>query len=338
MYKRRWFWMLPLWLLAAVAHAQVSAGDKATAEALFDRGISLMREGKLEEACARLEQSQAIERGIGTMLYLAECYEKSGRTASAWALFREAASEAQAAGQVERAVAGRQRAERLEPSLTKLTVDVPESSRVPGIEVVRNGTPIHKGAWGLPLPVDPGEQRIQVQAPGYQPHMLVVAVEKGTITARVDIPPLVRAPLPAGSEAASAQPAPGLSTTLPAVAVTTSEPAPKSKLKLVGIIVGSAGVALLAVGGGFGIRAINKNNDAKDEGCKGKECLPGDGVALTNQALTAAKVADVGIIGGGALVVAGLLTYFLAPRTESQTKVALSSDGRSLGLHVGGVF
>lgn len=338
MYKRRWIWMLPLWLVVAGAHAQVSAGDKATAEALFDRGISLMREGKLEEACARLEQSQAIERGIGTMLYLAECYEKSGRTASAWALFREAASEAQAAGQVERAVAGRQRAERLEPSLSKLTIEVPPSSRVPGLEVVRNGTLVHQGAWGLPLPVDPGEQRIQLQAPGYQPHTLVVAVEKGTTTAKVDLPPLVRAPLPAASEGAPVQPVPGQSALLPAVAVTTSEPAPKSKLKLVGIIVGSAGVALLAVGGGFGIRAINKNNDAKDKGCKDKFCKDDDGVDLTDQALTASKVANVGIIGGGALLVGGLLTYFLAPTGERQTKVALSSDGRSLGLHVGGVF
>jgi serine/threonine-protein kinase len=337
MYKRHWIWMLPLWLVAAGAHAQVTAGDKATAEALFDRGISLMREGKLEEACARLEQSQAIERGIGTMLYLAECYEKSGRTASAWALFREAASEAQAAGQVERAVAGRQRAERLEPSLTKLTVEVPESSRVPGLEIVRNGTPIPRGAWGLPLPVDPGEQRIQVQAPGYEPHTLVIAVERGTSSARVDVPPLVRAPLPAVSDAAAAQSAPGQPTPLPSVAVTT-EPPTKSKLKLVGIIVGGVGVALLAVGGGFGIRAINKNNDANEAGCKGKTCTDDDGVHLTNQALTASKVANVGIIGGGALLVGGLLTYFLAPKTERQTKVALSSDGGSLGLHVGGKF
>lgn len=342
MNKRRWIWMCTLWLMAAGAHAQVSAGDKATAEALFDRGLSLMREGKLEEACARLEQSQAIERGIGTMLYLAECYEKSGRTASAWALFREAASEAQAAGQVERAAAGRQRAERLEPALSKLTIEVPASSRVAGLQVVRNGTLIQQGAWGLPLPVDPGEQRIQVQAPGHQPHTLVVAVEKGTTTAKVDIPPLVPAPQTAVSEASPPQVAPGQpaspGTQLPSVAVSSSAPPERSKLKLVGIIVGSVGVALLAVGGGFGIRAINKNNDAKDEGCRGESCTTNDGVDLTNQALTASKVADVGIIGGGVLVAGGLLTYLLAPKGERQTSVALAADGRSVGLRVGGVF
>ncbi|MEY4515201.1 MAG: hypothetical protein RLZZ450_7323, partial [Pseudomonadota bacterium] len=232
----------------------------------------------------------------------------------------------------------RQRAERLEPSLSKLTIEVPEPSRVPGLEVARNGTVIHKGAWGMPLPVDPGEQRIVVQAPGYQPHTLVVAVEKGSTAAKVDIPPLLRAPLPAVSDAAPGQAVPGQAGSLPGVAVTTSEPERSPKLKLVGIIVGSAGVALLGVGSGFGIRAINKNNDAKDAGCRKKSCPPGDGVDLTNQALTASKVANVGIIGGGALVVGGLLTYFLAPKAERQTKVAFSTDAHSLALHVGGAF
>src|ERR1700743_3286590 len=154
MHTRRWLWVVSLWSLSAftsaalgarVAEAQVSAADKATAEALFDRGLTLLKEGRLEEACQRLEQSNTIEHGIGTMLYLAECYEKSGRTASAWALFREASSEAHAAGQVERATAGRQRAARLEPTLSRLTIEVPDAARVPGLEVTRNGTPVAKG-------------------------------------------------------------------------------------------------------------------------------------------------------------------------------------------------
>src|SRR5262245_55428497 len=112
MQKLRWLVVSFIGLLSLRAEAQVTPAEKAAAEALFDRGLTLLREGKLQEACANLEQSQAIERGIGTMLYLAECYEKSGRTASAWALFREASSEARASRQTERAEAGRQRADR----------------------------------------------------------------------------------------------------------------------------------------------------------------------------------------------------------------------------------
>src|SRR6476620_10990144 len=85
--------------LPSVSAAQ-SASDKAAAEALFDEGVTLLKQGKLQEA------SQRIDPGIGTLLYLAETYEKLGRTASAWATFREAASQAQAEGQTDRANIG----------------------------------------------------------------------------------------------------------------------------------------------------------------------------------------------------------------------------------------
>jgi hypothetical protein len=121
-----------------------------------------------------------------------------------------------------------------------------------------------------------------------------------------------------------------------------STPAPAeqglSKQKLIGIIVGSAGVALVAVGIGFGVRANNKNGEAKEEGCGGKFCRNDKGVDLTDSALTAARVADVGIIGGAALVAGGLVTYLLAPKSDQSPKVAFSADPRGAALHVGGVF
>ncbi|HEY2733078.1 MAG TPA: tetratricopeptide repeat protein, partial [Polyangiales bacterium] len=98
-------------LFASSVRAQTSATDKALAENLFDRGIALMRQGQFAEACTQLEQSNNIEHGIGTMLYLAECYEKLGRTASAWAMFREASSAARAEGQSDRSKTGTARAD-----------------------------------------------------------------------------------------------------------------------------------------------------------------------------------------------------------------------------------
>ncbi len=331
---------LSFWSLAAGAHAQVSAADKAAAEALFDRGLALLREGKLEEACSRLEQSQAIERGIGTMLYLAECYEKSGKTASAWALFREASSEAQAAGQSERALAGRQRAERLEPQLSRLTIDVPEAHRVRGLEVLRNGTDLNEGAWGVPVPVDPGEQHIEARAPGHLPFKQTVVVERGPGAWQLSIPQLAAAPV-------AAVPAPPAEATASANAAGPREPAnlpptaaspPERGLstqRLVGLIVGGTGAALAIVGAGFGIRAIRKKHEANCYGAT-KMCLT-QGDEDANQAgIRAAKVSTVGLAVGGAMLVGGLITYFFAP--EHKTKVALSIDRRSAGLTLGGVF
>src|SRR5262245_23511913 len=84
-------------LAPGLARADVSA-DKAAAEALFNHAKQLVKEGKLSEACPKFEESLRLDPGIGTLLYLADCQEKAGKTASAWARFLEAAAAAKAAG------------------------------------------------------------------------------------------------------------------------------------------------------------------------------------------------------------------------------------------------
>src|SRR5262245_9941135 len=151
-YWASWLAVLISLSVGVRAEAQTAPAGKAAAEALFDRGLELMREGKVAEACTQLEQSQAIETGIGTMMYLAECYERLGRTASAWALFREASSAARAEGQEDRALKGKARADALEPQLSKISVSVPAENKLPGLTVSLNGVNLVSGAWGVPVP------------------------------------------------------------------------------------------------------------------------------------------------------------------------------------------
>jgi len=77
-------------LPSRTAHAQ-SATDSATAESLFNEALALLERKMPAEACPKLEASQRFDPGVGTLLYLADCYQQLGRTASAWATFREAA-------------------------------------------------------------------------------------------------------------------------------------------------------------------------------------------------------------------------------------------------------
>src|SRR5437868_5846248 len=76
-------------VLSGEAGAQ-EGNDKAAADVLFEQGRELLNSGSIAAACPKLEESLRLDRGIGTMLYLAECWKRAGKTASAWAQFREA--------------------------------------------------------------------------------------------------------------------------------------------------------------------------------------------------------------------------------------------------------
>jgi len=87
--------------VAAPSLAQ-SAADKATAETLFDEGRRLLVQNKLPEACSKFAESQRLDPAIGTQLNLGDCYERTGRLASAWAQFREASAAARLAKDAKR--------------------------------------------------------------------------------------------------------------------------------------------------------------------------------------------------------------------------------------------
>jgi uncharacterized protein HemY len=90
--------------LVIVGWSQVALaqGDKATAEALFAEGRRLMSSGNYATACQKFAASQKLDPALGTSLNLADCYDKSGRTASAWAESRDAAAAAHRVGSKDR--------------------------------------------------------------------------------------------------------------------------------------------------------------------------------------------------------------------------------------------
>ena len=73
-----------LFTLPRRAQAQTTQ-QIATAQALFDEGKRLHKDKNFQEACPKFEASHRIDPGLGTLLYLGDCYEEIGRTASAWA-------------------------------------------------------------------------------------------------------------------------------------------------------------------------------------------------------------------------------------------------------------
>lgn len=333
--------------LPTVAHAEAGAAQKAAAESLFDDALKAMKSGHFAEACPKLEESERIDPAIGTLLYLAECYEKSGRTASAWATFREAASAAQAQGETERTRVAAARADRLQPSLSKLTLKVvPETAQIASLRVVRDNVVIAKTLFGVALPVDPGKYHIVASAEGYQSYEADIDVAANADSKSLEIPALVASTAPPiGAAALPATNAAGANAQATPAPARNAEPAPSSgnAMRTAAYVTGALGVVSLGVGTYFGVKAISKNSDAKDYCPGGNTCNDPQGVSLTKDAQSAATVSNITIGVGAAFVVAGVVLYLTsAPKEKPETAARLEMHplvGRDLaGIGFGGAF
>jgi serine/threonine-protein kinase len=311
--------------------AESTSGDKAAAEALFDQGVSLLRNHQYKEACEKLETSQKIDPAVGTLLYLGECYERLGRTASAWAMFREASSLAQTNGQGDRAKIASQRAERLEPDLAYLTVNVPPDARVPGLVIRRGNDVVKPELFGVSIPTDPGEIKVEASAPGYQPFSQSVSVAaRERSEASVPVLDPIPAEPPAEIQPAVAEPASSAHGPPPSVEPVryVTDPSPVS------YVLAGAGLLGIGVGSFFGVKAIQRNHDAtRDYGCSGSICTDPRGLDVTDEARRAARVSNIAFAAGGVLLASGVILYLSAPRhPERAVLLTPSQAGASLSL------
>lgn len=311
-------------LSPAPAAAQAIASDKASAEALFDQGVQLMKQNSFPQACPKLEESNRIDPAVGTLLYLGECYERIGKTASAWATFREAASLAGNSNQTDRARVAAGRAQELEPKLSRLSVElVPEVASIPGVVVKRGSQRLEPSLIGTPLPVDPGEYRIEVSAPGYETWSTPIAVAAGGASASVRVPALVK-----GTEAPPATGPTQAAADGPQDPATTQASASDAQSKgmtlqqKLGLVSGGLGLVGVGIGTYFGVRAISRNNDAEEHCPNGNLCNDQDGVDLTEQAQEDAVAANIAFVAGGVLLATGAV-LFLTGGPKKGDRVAL---------------
>jgi hypothetical protein len=305
---------LPVLALEGTARAEASLADKAAAQSLFDEGRKLMSAGKFAEACPKLAESQKLDPGVGTQFHLADCYEKMGQTASAWAGFLEAASAAKSMGQTDREKVARDRAAALAPRLSKLTITSSDTTSLAGLEIKRDGTSVGQALWGTAIPVDPGSHVIEVSAPGKKPWQATAKVEGDKASVVVTIPPLEDAPAPAPASTGEAT-----------RADVSSAGASRRTL---GLVVAGVGVVGLGVGTVFVLKAKSNNDDSLGHcNTADKNSCDQTGVDLRNSARSAGDVATVAIGVGAAALVAGCVLYFTAPSGDKPRALLVPSAG-----------
>jgi hypothetical protein len=326
-------------LSTAASRSRADTGsDKAAAEALFDEGRKLLAAGRFAEACAKLEASQRLDSGVGTLLNLADCYEKSGKTASAWAEFREASAAARKAGSKEREDIARKRATLLEAKLSYLTISVPDDQVV---SITRNGAAVDEALLGTAIPVDPGQHLITASAPGKQSWSSSVRVAPLGDRATLRVPRLrdegAAASL-AVPKAAQAQTQPW--NAAPELAGPTPSPSaasgsnPGATQRLLALISAGVGVAGIGVGTGFGLHAAARWSSAKRD-CMSQPDGPricGDaGLRDGRAAMTSATISTVAFVVGGAGIAGALVLWLSAPSAvEKQTALALGPESVTL--------
>lgn len=356
-------------LLPRVAHA---AADPAAAEQLYDEAKKLIGSGHYADACPKLEQSQKLDPGMGTQFHLADCWQHVGRTASAWAQFREVASEARAAGQTARARVAKDRADALEPFLTKLVIAPGVTSTIPGLAVRRDGTEVPRESWGSPIPVDPGNHEVSASAPDKQSWQTSVDAEGQGKVVTVDVPMLadvappppppvavVPTPAPAPAPALAPPPAPppaiaqqSAPITTPrtdrgTVGVTSAMPGSEEPVlqnrggtqRAVGWIFVGAGLAGVGIGAYFGTRWIEDHETANLH-CPNGAC---DSIGIANNDAATTQARYLLASGGGGIVALVLGTVLVAtapsPRVVPASTASLEvrplvgPGGGGLALH-----
>jgi len=309
------------------------------ARALFDEGRRLMATGDYASACAKLEESQRLRAGIGTRFNLAECYEKLGKTASAWSLYLAVAAETRAQNQLEREQLAREAAARLEPRLSRLTIVVAEPSE--GVALRLNGTELGAASFGVATPMDPGRYNVEARAPG-----------RATWQGEVDVPDAgdttLEVPALAPKLASNRNTKPR--STGPALAAKANEQGSaadrsRSRTRTAAYVAGAVGLSGLSLGTLFGLKALSKNNEAKKI-CVDREtqCLDHeitDHEALKKEATDARTAAYLGFgVGAAGMLAGGALLLLTKDPAHEQQALSLTPriDWTSLGLRLSGAF
>lgn len=282
----------------AAPQAPASDQDKALAARLFDEGHALLEQGKVPEACRKLEESRRLDPLPGTVLNLAACHEREGRTASAMAEFREARALAERDGRGDRVAYADEHLKAIEPKLSMLVVEVPPAADLPDLTIIRDGVAIGRAAWGGKIPVDPGAHVVEATAPHKQMRHVDVQVGPNADVQTVTIAALEdAAPAPAPAPAVAPPPAP--MTTAPAPE-TIAPPAQAglSTRRQWALVSGGVGLAGVVAGSIAGVVAFQKNSDSK---CT--SCTPAANTSAYNTAGTAADISTVsfavGLVGLG---------------------------------------
>jgi hypothetical protein len=294
------FLVLAIALATSAAHAD-RAADEAIALAMFNDGKTLAAAGDYASACNKYETADRLTGWLGVELNLADCYERLGRTASAWVVWGKAAAKADATHD-DRAAYAHGRAAALESQLAHLTI-VSTASTPSEIRV--DDAVLGASDLGTALPIDPGE------------HVIVA----GTWSRRVTLSPAasltveIETPVPP----------------VRAAAVAT----PRRSRWLVWTL-GGTSAALIGTSVWLGWSAKRDYDAAVASECDAKLVCSSQGNDAIHAARTRGDIATV--LGGVGLATAAATVVLFVTRRDDHLSIAPVATPTSVGVSLGGTL
>ncbi|XXX72263.1 hypothetical protein WMF30_31905 [Sorangium sp. So ce134] len=320
---------------AAPARAEPSIAERARADALRREAQALLSSDRPDAACPKLEESERLRPSTETKLELARCHERTGRLASAWALYAEVDAAEAAGGDPKRGVEARERAAAVAQQLPRLAIVVSDEARaLPGLEVTLDGAAAR--GVGAPRPVEPGKHRVAATAPGRQAFSREVEVRQAGELVEVRVPALdpnaaAPAPAPAAADLERRRPTPYGQ---------RPDPIHRNLMWVTGGLA-LAGIALGSTFGGLAISTWDKVDDNARTACRdaGRYLDCAQPVPdLARRAMSYATVSDFSFIAAGAALAGTAVLWLTLPSDGPRASARVQIAPGVLGGVVLGVF
>jgi hypothetical protein len=316
-----------------VSPGLANSDDRAIALDLFEHGRTLFKEGNYEAALEKFEAAAKMMRTFGILLNIAECQEKIGHTASAWATWREARAVASEDHNADDETMAAERQNGLERKLSRLTIVVQSGADARGLQIRRDGGIVPREAWGAAIAVDPGAHVIDARAPGRKARQIDVTVRpdggRSTATlAALDEEEPEPIPVPPAASVSAPVPIP------PPPNANASDSG--SGQRVAGWILGSFGLAGVGTGIGIALVGQSKHDEAVATDLAGNLPLAREMESTANTT----KIVGYAILGGGgAFLISGVILLLTAhsPSNSSGSALAFRPWVSSTG-GVGGTF
>lgn len=227
------------------------------------------------------------------MFNIADCEEKLGRLATSWTLFQEVVQ--RLPNDDDRRAIANDRAHALEARLPTLNIHLARSNRT-DVRLRRDGVVLGAASLDTPLPVDPGEHTVIVDAPGTQ---------SAVFTSRVG----------EGEHASLAVNVSRISTISQQPPSTRGRSDSTHSSHTAAYVVGGIGVAGLVTGVIAGLTMLSKKSTVNEQ-CVGKRCSP-EGLDAAHSGRTYGLITTAGLITGALGLGAASYLFLSAPAAES---------------------